>query len=71
MNGMCETLKITQQIIRIYLDLTNIKNYHRMIILKTITVPGNMENQRILPSQTKLTLIKEVILTQEKNQQIQ
>ena len=28
--NMRETLKITQQIIRIYLDLTDIKNYQRM-----------------------------------------
>ena len=67
---MCETLKITQQIIRIYLHLIYTKNYQKMIILKTRVIPGIM-NQRSLLSQTKPTIVKEIILAQEKNKQIQ
>ena len=47
---------------RIYLYLIDTKKYTRVI-------PRIMWNQRRLPSQTKPTLVKEIILTQEKNQQ--
>ena len=40
--NMSKALKITQQIIRIYLHLIDTKNYQRMIILKTRVIPWIM-----------------------------
>ena len=40
---MCETLRITQQIIRICLYLIDTKNYQRMMILKTRVIPDDVK----------------------------
>ena len=64
-NKYVRTLKITQQITRIYLHPMDTKNYQRMMILKTRVIPRIMLNQRSLLGQTKPTLVKEIILRQK------
>ena len=68
--NLYKALKVTQQIIGIYLHLIDTENYQIMVILKMRIITGIMKNQRKLSTQTKPTQVKRIIMTLGKNQQI-